>query len=119
MVLKSPNKYTQKLELFIVEITRNCDKLTCAYQDQQGPHSGLNIFRFEESKFLPCHNITISGLFQFHGPQIWYCPLKQALSRDQERLLVDFIWSNCDKDLTPPSNQVGQLGFHADGVHLE
>jgi len=79
-LVKLPNKYTECLETYVVEITRNLDGFLDAFAES-GNRMGMNIFRCQER----IHHI--------HGSEIWYCPMKTALSPEAEARLVEYIWS--------------------------
>lgn len=79
MIVKLPNKYTECLETYVVEITRNLDGFLDAFAES-GNRMGMNIFRCQER----IHHI--------HGSEIWYCPMKTALSPEAEARLVEYIW---------------------------
>lgn len=49
MILKTPNRWTRKVELFLVELGRNYERMVCSFSEQYGPRPGLNVFRLEES----------------------------------------------------------------------
>lgn len=48
MVLRAPNKWTRKEEVYVVEVTRNADRLVSVFTEQRGPQPGVNVFRLDE-----------------------------------------------------------------------
>jgi len=77
IVMKMPNKYTHKEELFVFEVTRNTEKYADVWNEQS--QAGLNIFRLWER----VHHVP--------GFDVFWCPLKQPLQFDQANNLIDWI----------------------------
>lgn len=99
MVFKAPNRWTRKVELFLVEISRNIDRMVCSFTEEVGPRSGLNIFRLEER------------LYQINATVVWWVPLKKAMTRAQESALTEYIWKHIQTDLSPSLDEVNFLFF--------
>ena len=66
ILVRIPNKWTQEVELFVAEFTRNTERFVDAVSGSCGP--GLRLFRFVER------------LYQFNGSSIFWCPLKTVSS---------------------------------------
>jgi hypothetical protein len=66
MILRLPHRWTQQDELYVVESTRNVDRLPDAFTESAD--YGVSIFKLEDR------------LHQFHGPAVWYCSLKQTIT---------------------------------------
>jgi len=86
MVIRLPNKYTEKIKLYVIEITRNFDKFVDAYKEV--PIEGLSIFRLYER------------IHQFPGESIHVLPLKEPLNNDPETNMIDWLISIHQKDIT-------------------
>eukprot|EP01088_Endostelium_zonatum_P014242 TRINITY_DN3036_c0_g1_i1.p1 TRINITY_DN3036_c0_g1~~TRINITY_DN3036_c0_g1_i1.p1 ORF type:complete len:992 (-),score=235.15 TRINITY_DN3036_c0_g1_i1:37-3012(-) len=79
VLVKLPNRWiSQCEEMYVVEFTRNLDKAHDNYKLEVG--SGINIFKLQE---------RIHGYFG--QPQMYYFPLKKAMSDKSEAALKNYI----------------------------
>jgi len=79
MIIKIPNRYTEKIKFFVIELTRNFDKFVDAYTEKAEP--GINIFRLNER------------IHQFSGESIYVLPLKEPLDPDPEINMIEWLVS--------------------------
>eukprot|EP01124_Arcella_intermedia_P005777 TRINITY_DN13405_c0_g1_i1.p1 TRINITY_DN13405_c0_g1~~TRINITY_DN13405_c0_g1_i1.p1 ORF type:complete len:887 (+),score=229.50 TRINITY_DN13405_c0_g1_i1:80-2740(+) len=77
IILKISNPLTHHNQLYVVECTRNVDKIIDAWH--QGIVNGISVFRLEER------------LHQFNGSAIWWLPLKEQMSIPQEQMMLRWI----------------------------
>jgi len=94
IVLKLPNKYTEKMKLYVLEITRNCDKFIDAYKEV--PVEGLNIFRLFER------------VHQFPGESVYVLPLKEPLNPDPEINMIEWLISMHQKDIVALQTELSE-----------
>jgi len=78
LVLKLPNKWTQKEEFYILEVTRNTDRFNDAFEEAE--RKGVMLFRMIE-RFHQCH-----------GKTIWKCTLKDALGQELVDKMIKKMW---------------------------
>jgi len=78
LVIKLPNKWTQKEELYVLEVTRNVDHFNDAFEEED--RKGIMLFKL------------IERFHQYHGKTIWKCTLKQPLSQDNIDRMVKKMW---------------------------
>jgi hypothetical protein len=78
LIVELPNPYSERPEKYVVEVTRNLDRLHDAFSNS--PRNGLCIFRL------------VDRLHQFHGEGIWYAPLRTPLKRYNRERLIDWTW---------------------------
>jgi phosphatidylinositol phospholipase C, delta len=91
MIVRLTSRWTQETELYVIEVTRNNDKLPDAFTEN--PDTGIAIFRLYDR------------LHQFHGPSIWWAPLKTAVSEQAAGDALKWMKMISDKykNYTPPS----------------
>eukprot|EP00013_Stygamoeba_regulata_P015325 CAMPEP_0177688800 /NCGR_PEP_ID=MMETSP0447-20121125/34840_1 /TAXON_ID=0 /ORGANISM="Stygamoeba regulata, Strain BSH-02190019" /LENGTH=621 /DNA_ID=CAMNT_0019199103 /DNA_START=34 /DNA_END=1896 /DNA_ORIENTATION=- len=77
IVLRLPNKWTEKEEVYVFEVTRNIDHFRDLLTDE--PRNGPCMFRLDER------------VHQFHGLDIYWLPLKKTLLQDELEGLVDAV----------------------------
>lgn len=46
------------------------------------------------------------GLYQINATCVWWVPLKQRLTRDQETALTEWVWNHLLSDFTPAFDEV-------------
>lgn len=78
IVLRLANKWTQKEELYVLEVTRNIDNFLDAYRETAT--NGVSLFRF----FERIHHI--------HAHSVWWIPMKKLLSESAKAKMVEHIW---------------------------
>jgi len=78
LVIKLPNKWTEKDELYILEVTRNVDHFNDAFEEEE--RKGIMLFKM------------IERFHQYHGKTIWKCTLKQALTQENIDRMVKKMW---------------------------
>lgn len=110
IVVSLPNKYTEKEELHVVEVTRNIDGLFDPYGDV--PKMGVSIFRLTER------------IHQFHGNGIWWCPITPLTPQEEAHLKSKMwaLWTAVDpfesyKRSYPEVNNFLSQQFHV-GKHV-
>lgn len=93
IIVKLTSRWTQEPELYVVEVTRNNDKLADAFTEN--PDSGLVVFRLYDR------------LHQFHGPSIWWAPLKATVSEQGAADGLKWIKAMSDKykNYIPPKTE--------------
>eukprot|EP01117_Protostelium_nocturnum_P005310 TRINITY_DN1932_c0_g1_i1.p1 TRINITY_DN1932_c0_g1~~TRINITY_DN1932_c0_g1_i1.p1 ORF type:complete len:740 (-),score=229.98 TRINITY_DN1932_c0_g1_i1:186-2405(-) len=62
MILQLPNRWTRKIELYVVEVSRNIDQFLDAFKEVPLAKANLNIFRLFER------------LHQVHASNVWLIP---------------------------------------------
>eukprot|EP01119_Soliformovum_irregulare_P012218 TRINITY_DN3160_c0_g1_i1.p1 TRINITY_DN3160_c0_g1~~TRINITY_DN3160_c0_g1_i1.p1 ORF type:complete len:810 (+),score=196.32 TRINITY_DN3160_c0_g1_i1:29-2458(+) len=77
MILKLPNKWTQKDELYLLEISRNIDSFLDAFKEV--PSTGICIFRFYER------------IHQLHATSISWAAINPPLSSKEEQQLIESV----------------------------
>jgi len=77
-IVKLPNKWTHKMTYYIAEVDQNLDRFQDAFNES--PLSGFTIYRLDER------------LHQFHGTELWYCPIKEPIEENLQENLVEQIW---------------------------
>ena len=78
MVVLLPNKYSERDELYVLEITRNPDNILDAFSDTV--RNGVCLFRL------------IERFHHFHGDIMSLAPLHVPLTKIQSDKLVDWVW---------------------------
>mmetsp|Transcript_28988 Transcript_28988/g.40098 ORF Transcript_28988/g.40098 Transcript_28988/m.40098 type:complete len:339 (-) Transcript_28988:7-1023(-) len=78
MVVRLPNKWTERIEPYLLELTRNVDRMLDAFKEI--PVTGICLFRMFER------------IHQLRGMSIWWSPLKMPLSESEETKMVEWIW---------------------------
>eukprot|EP00009_Paramoeba_aestuarina_P005838 CAMPEP_0201517446 /NCGR_PEP_ID=MMETSP0161_2-20130828/8547_1 /ASSEMBLY_ACC=CAM_ASM_000251 /TAXON_ID=180227 /ORGANISM="Neoparamoeba aestuarina, Strain SoJaBio B1-5/56/2" /LENGTH=544 /DNA_ID=CAMNT_0047914943 /DNA_START=116 /DNA_END=1747 /DNA_ORIENTATION=+ len=79
MVVKLPNKWTGRIEPYLLEVTRNIDNFLDAFQEKS--RAGICLFRILER--IHHHN----------GHSIWWSRLKKQLNEGEKVKMVEWMWS--------------------------
>jgi len=85
-VLELANLWTQRIELYVLELTRNIDHMIDAFSESSET-VGVNLFRLFER------------VHQFHGGNIWWSRLAtpNLLDESSKSALIDWVW---DRQIT-------------------
>lgn len=101
VVLRLPNKYTRRDELYVVEMGSNHDGEADAFSERRGEW-GLNLFRL------------FDRLHQFHGSTIWWSRLKVPIERARYEATLQWL-----QQLYDAFKAWGAAGYGAKGSLLE
>ena len=77
MVVELPNKYTEELELYLLEVGRNLDGFLDVYHEE--PREGITLFRMVER------------FHHFHGSKMWWVPRSQPLSSESQAKMHEYL----------------------------
>jgi len=98
MIVKLTNPYTERVECYLLEVTRNTDRFLDVFKEK--PNRGICIFRLEER------------LHHYHGHSISWASMKGKVSAKNLTRLKRFVMNhhretneqNIDKYFTPSHN---------------
>lgn len=78
LVVFLPNKWTEKEQPYVLELTRNVDGFVDAFRETAS--SGISLFHLRER------------LYQINCSRAWWVPLSKPLSAFEDSRLKDYIW---------------------------
>lgn len=99
VLLRLANKWTQKEELYVLEVSRNIDGFLDAYRETAT--NGLSIFRFFER------------LHQVHAHAVYWVPLRRLLDERAKAKMVEHIWTLHAQITCENLHQMAQPGHAA------
>lgn len=93
ILLQLPNRWTKKLDWFVMEASENCDKLLDPFAGSVGP--GLRIYKLADR------------LYNFHGCGVWWVPASKELDEEQidvvKRTLLQAYNASKETPFPPPN----------------
>eukprot|EP00013_Stygamoeba_regulata_P023701 CAMPEP_0177645366 /NCGR_PEP_ID=MMETSP0447-20121125/9209_1 /TAXON_ID=0 /ORGANISM="Stygamoeba regulata, Strain BSH-02190019" /LENGTH=607 /DNA_ID=CAMNT_0019147841 /DNA_START=52 /DNA_END=1875 /DNA_ORIENTATION=+ len=78
IVVKLPNKYTDRNELYLLEVTRNLDSLFDPFSDS--PRNGVCLFRLFER------------IHQVHAHKVYWIPRVKEMPNEKKERFVDWVF---------------------------